>query len=390
MFGGGRNLVLSESKTARKYLEKAYAELQSAEEYGYPAEQLAASRQQVFDGLNILYDVTTIRPIVVSTWTTDDMGDTVLGPDDAAYVINSTSNTVYRVNLETGAKLIVAREGDYTTVGQYLIGAPRVLTVGGPDVLILDSLNSIFTWRPAQGDKTGRGVLKKASIPDNVTWGLGVRAIGTFVINDKQGLYNLYVVVPTAQQILKYQPAQDGTGYPKESKSKYLSVDQNVSTIDDMYVDGKIFLIDRGQLVRYDRGQISKGWTPDPPIDTIIRPLPPVYTRLTADTPAQDKGNFYAFDSQNRRIVALKKSDGSVVATYVAPLGTPWLTSIQGMFVVPETVTTSATTSAVLYWTEGSSLMMAYLDPSLAPVQTPSPSPVATKSVPSLSPTPKK
>lgn len=79
-----------------------------------------------------------------------------------------------------------------------------------------------------------------------------------------------------------------------------------------------------------------------------------------------------------------------MVATYVAPLGTPWLTSIQGMFVVPETVTTSATTSAVLYWTEGSSLMMAYLDPSLAPVQTPSPSPVATKSVPSLSPTPKK
>jgi hypothetical protein len=88
--------------------------------------------------------------------------------------------------------------------------------------------------------------------------------------------------------------------------------------------------------------------------------------------------------------VAIKKGDGSVVGTYVAPLGTPWLTSIKGLFVVPGTTTATGSTSPILYWTEGSSLMMAYLDPSLAPLPTASPSPVPTKSVPRLSPTPKK
>ncbi len=386
VFGNGRDLVTTDPKAADTYLELAFTQLQTAEQNGYPADLLTPSRQQVIDGLDRYFGVTTLHPIIVASFTTDDLGDLVLGPDGAAYLIDSTSKYVYRVNLETKATLTVTYENSVSTVGQYLVGAPTHLAVGGPDVLMLDSLNSLWTWQPALGDKTGRGVLKKVSIPDNANWGLGIRGVGAFVTNDKLGLYNLYIIVPTAQQILKYQPAQDGTGYPKDSKSPYLSLPQDVSSVDDMYVDGKIFLVDHGQLNRYDRGQVSKGWSTDLPKDKVIRPLAPIYKRVTADNPAQDKGNFYAFDSQNRRILALQKSDGAVVGEYIAPVGTPWLTSVKGMFVIPGT----STTSPILYWTEGSSLLMAYLDPDLAPAATPSPSAVATKSVASPGPSAKK
>ena len=130
-----------------------------------------------------------------------------------------------------------------------------------------------------------------------------------------------------------------------------------------MYVDGKVYLVDKGQITQYELGEVVKTWKPGSPGDQLLRPNGPVYTRLTADNSAQDQGTFYAYDGLNRRIVAFKKVDGSIVGQYVVPADSPWFSAVAGMF-----VTTAADgTNPVLYWTEGGSLMRASLNPGANP-----------------------
>ncbi len=375
VYGNVPDLTTSDPQKAAEILKDAYGQLQKAQDNGYTTAQLADSRAQVVAGLNLYYHVTTIQPNLVASFTTDDLAGAVVGPDGAGYVIDSTESTVYWVNLQTGTKLPILRAGQEIAGG--IVGNPRVLTTGGQDVLILDDFNSVWRWRPASTDKTGRGAVVKLNIPDAVTWGLGVRALGTFIINSQLGQYNLYVVVPSASQILKYPPASDGSSFPTAGRAKYLKVDQDVSKVDDMYVDGKIYLVDKGKITQWEGGQ-SQGWSPDPPGvrtgdkdgDILLRPKGPSYTRLTADNPDQDQGNLYAYDVMYRRIVAFTKSDGTFIGQYMVPPSSPLLSALKGMFVT----TSAGGANPVLYWIESGSLYGAALNPSATPANQASPS----------------
>ena len=305
-----------------------------------------------------LAGLTTIQPEVVASLGTDDLIGAVLGPpaDGAAYVLDKTVGTVNRISLDSGAKLPLIEVGHAPINGGSIVGNPRLLATGGSDVLVLDDLNSLWRWRPA--DKTGRGSLVKVNIPDSTSWGSGARAIGTFIVNPVIGQYNLYVVVPNANQIFKYASSLDGSMYPKEGRANYLSVGQDVSRVDDMYVDGKIYLVDGGKITQYELGKAVGGWSPaDPGGQT------PYYTRLAADNPARDQGTFYAYDRANKRIVAFSKTDGSFVAQYMAPGGASWFSALTGMFVTTGTGGTNPT----LYWTEAGNLMSASLARTAAP-----------------------
>ena len=249
--GNNRDLVSSEPATAAGYLEDAYSQLQIAEQNGYDPSQLAAPRAQVVAGLNRYYHVTVVQPQVVLSFLTDDLEGLVLGPDGAAYLIDNTVSTVYRVNLQTGAKAPGLTLHPPPPIGGVVVGSPRLLATGGQDVLILDSFNSLWRWHPAQGNASGRGSLIKVNIADNVNWGVGARAMGTFIVNADQNQYNFYIVVPSQHQVLKYPPSPDGSGYPQLGRINYLSVAQDVSTVDDMYVDGKVYLVDKGQITHY-------------------------------------------------------------------------------------------------------------------------------------------
>ncbi|HEU6439835.1 MAG TPA: hypothetical protein VFC12_05300 [Terriglobales bacterium] len=380
VYGKVPDLLSNDPKKAGDYLTDAFKQLKVAQDNGYPDAQLVDLQNQVTTGLNRFYNVTTIQPQVVASLGTDDLTGAVLGPpaDAAAFVLDKTVGTVYRISLDTGAKLPVVEVGHAPTNGGSIVGNPRLLATGGSDVLVLDDFNSLWRWRPA--DKTGRGSLVKVNIPDNTSWGNGARAIGTFVVNPVIGQYNLYIVVPNANQILKYPPALDGSMYPKEGRANYLSVGQDLNSVDDMYVDGKIYLVDGGKITQYELGQAGRGWSVDLPPDTqagLLRSLAPVYKRLTADNPADGVGTFYAYDSTNRRVVAFKKSDGTIVGQYIVPPTMNWFSALTGMFVVPGVGTASPT----LYWTEGSNLMRAYLGPQgQAPTASASPSANPTSS----------
>jgi hypothetical protein len=370
VIGNGKDLMSSDPVTAYQYYRDAWKELAIAQDNGYPADLLADSRAKVLSGLNRYYHVTIVQPQAVLTFGTDDLTGLVLGPDGAAYVLDNTVNKVYRVNLDTGAKIAVVTIGQEPLSGGAAVGNPRLLTTGGADVLILDAYNSLWKWHEVQGNKTGVGSLIPVFIPDQVNWGIGARAMGTFVINEAQNLYNLYIVVPSQKQIIKYTVAPDGSGYPKNSRSNYLLVAQDVMTVDDMYIDGQVYIVAGGKITQYELGQ-AHGWTvdlpPDSTGDTALRPAPK-YTRLAADNPALGQGTFYAYDVQSRRIVAFLKKDGSVVGQYMVPENTPWFTALTGMFVLPAT----GGANPILYWTEGSSLMKASLGASIGTAPLPS------------------
>ncbi|HEX7491566.1 MAG TPA: hypothetical protein VF337_07660 [Candidatus Limnocylindrales bacterium] len=370
--GHGRDLVSTDPKLAYQYLTDAYTQLGVASDNGYEPTQLTDSLTKVVADLNRYFHVTTVNPKTVLSFATDDLEGLVLGPDGAAYVLDTTTSTVYRVNLDTGARVPVVKVDQPSQDGRGLVGAPKLMTTGGGDILILDAFNSLWRWHPAPGDKTGRGSLLKVFIQDNVTWGVGPRAMGTFVVNAAQNQYNFYIVVPSQNQIMKYTPATDGSGYPTDGRVPYLTVPQDVGSLSDFYIDGNIYLVDHGKVTRYNLGQAVTGWKPDLPGDELLRQAPK-YTLIAADSLDQGTGIFYAYDNLNQRIVAFKKIDGTIVGQYMAPATTPWFTNVAGMFIVPAGGTTTVTagtsvqttttggTAPTLYWIEGGSLMSAVL-----------------------------
>ena len=71
--------------------------------------------------------------------------------------------------------------------------------------------------RPARGRRRSSGSRTPPS------WGDDIRGIGTFLRDASAGLYNLYVIDPSEEQILAYSAAKDGSGFPADP-SKRLAV----------------------------------------------------------------------------------------------------------------------------------------------------------------------
>jgi hypothetical protein len=381
VWGQGRDLLTSDPGRAVAYLEDAYTNLVVAEENGYDAASLSDLRTQVVEGLNRYYHINVIKPEIVLTFGADRLEALVLGPDDGAYVIDATNDTVYRIDLVSRAKTAVAVNGQPVTGATVVVGEPRLLATGGPDVLMLDQTNALWRWRPADGAPNG-GTLIQIKVDDSGTWGTGVRAFGTFLTNANLGQYSLYVVVPSAGQVLKYQASADGTGYYGQARQPYLQGEgHSVAQVDDIYIDGSVYLTDGGTIERFDSGQTILNWTADPPRDTVIHPDPPFYTKLSADTVAPNQGSVYAYDGKGRRVVAISKSKGLYIQQWVVPDESPYFSALKGMFVRVGPGGADPT----LFWIEGSNLMSAALAPEPEPSE--SESPGASGASPAASPT---
>jgi LysM repeat protein len=310
-----------------------------------------------------------IQPKVFAEFAPDPLTAVVLGPDDAAYVLDEITDEVYRVDLQTGARVAVVTINQ-TVPGPNkmdVVGAPTLLASGGGDVLVLDGYGKLLHWHPAAGSG-GRGVLSEVNIPDEASWGSSVPAIGTYLVNSQLGQYNLYVAVPALRQIIKYPPAPDGSGYPTAGRANYFQSDQDLSFLEDIYIDGDVYLVSAGKITKYRLGLAVNGWSPAMPPG---RGLAPYYTRLVADNSAAGEGTFYAYDSANKQIVAFSKADGAIVARYVAPAKSGLLTALTGMFVTTDAKGANPT----LYWTEGGNLMTASLNATAQPGSSATPVP---------------
>jgi hypothetical protein len=223
--------------------------------------------------------------------------------------------------------------------------------VGGRDLLILDAKNVLWRWRAS--NDAGRGTTTKVPVNGASQWGDDILGIGTYVRVPSRGLYNLYVVDPSEQQIRAYPPANDGGGFPAKS-SAWLATARDVDKMTSMYIDGDIYVTENGLLDRYTSGK-SDGWEPSTPGDDLLRPTSNV-TLLTGSGGRND-GRIYAYDKANARVLAYDKRSGDYVGQFRLAEGDGW-TDLRAMYVIDGVEEQPDT----LLWLSGNAVNQAVLE----------------------------
>jgi hypothetical protein len=373
--GPGIDLVADDPDQALELLTHAYEQIEIAEEADVSETVVDPLRQRAVSALDRLYGVTPVRSETLFTFIPEEGGDPVelrgmtRGPDGMPYVIDRTTRAVYRVDLRARKATIVARVG--MEQGGATFSNARYLGVGGPDLLILDAKNVLWRWRPA--DDEGNGTLTRVRVQGSTSWGDDITGFNTFLRDASRGLYNLYVTDPSEQQIRAYSPAADGSGFPA-APTAWLATARDLTRLGSTYVDGDVFAIDGGTVVRFVSGR-DDGWNPGAPQDLLLRPAP-AYT-LVAGAGERRVGNVYAFDKPNARIVALDKTDGAYRGQYRLAGGAQDWSDLRAMYIIagieegPPTVV----------WLSKNGVHQAVLEavPDVAPDATPSASPAAVE-----------
>ncbi len=368
VFGPGIDLVRDDPQKANRLLTDAYQQLQTAKDKGIAETMIAPLRSQVLGGFDRIYHVLTVASSVLFSFEKSipkaNLTALVTGPDGAPYVLEKTTKTVYRIDLKAKKATVVLRNGQVAAGTK--AAEPKMLATGGLDLLILDTKNVLWRWRPA--DTKGTGTLSRVSVNGSSGWGTDVKAIGTFLRGDpEQALYNLYVVDPSEKQILRYSPAADGSGYPA-APTGFLATAQALDDVDGLFIDGDVYMAEGGAIKRFVAGQAG-GWQVSDPGDTLLRPSPH-YVDLTSPGDRQ-AGILYGYDQSNARIIAIDKASGAFKEQYRVTLDPGWK-DLRGMYVVPGADGDPAT----LYWIDGRRLLSSVLTPVAVP--TPSPGASAT------------
>ena len=383
--GPGIDLVTDDAGQALTLLTDAHRQLDLAAAANVSAVVIAPLRQQAEAGLDRLYGVVPVAATnLIAFQPVDgaipvDLSAMVRGPDGNPYVIDRATKTVYRIGLKTKSATVVTKNGTKTKYGT--VATPRFLAAGGQDLLILDSKNVLWRWRPS--DDTGKGTLTKVTLNGYASLGDDILGINTFLRVGTRGLYNLYVVDPSEQQIRVYSPAADGSGFPPPNPAAWLTTARDVSHMTSTYVDGDVFVADGGSLVRFVGGK-SEGWDAKTPKDLLLRPAPS-YSIVAAGTPRRE-GAIYGFDGPNSRVVALAKVDGKYVAQYRLAGGLKDWSDMRAMYVIAGANGEPAT----LVWMSRDGIAQAILVavPDAAPLVSPSaaPSPSLAPPTPSKKP----
>jgi len=353
--GPGIDLVTDDPTQALKLLTDAYQQLQTATAAKVSPSVVGPLQSQVNAGLDRLYGVVPVASTALYTFKPAagappfDLSAMVQGPDGNPYVIDRTSKAVYRVNLKNKTATLVAKSGTKTKAGT--VATPRFLGVGGQDLLILDSKNVLWRWRPA--DDTGKGTLTKPTLQGAASLGDDILGINTFLRPGTRGLYNLYIVDPSEQQIRAYSPAADGGGFPAKP-TDWLATARDVSKMTSTFVDGDIYVADGGSLFKYTAGK-DGGWAAKAPKDLLLRPAP-TYS-IVAAGPARAQGAIYGFDLPNARLIAVAKADGTYQSQYRLAVGARDWSDLRAMYIVPG----SADGPATLVWMSSTGVSQAIL-----------------------------
>ena len=387
--GPGIDLITDAPDKALELLTDAHEQLDIAAAARVSASVIAPLRAQAVAGLDRLYGVVPVASTRLHTFKPAegaapiDLGAIVRGPDGVPYVIDRSTKTVYRYNLKTKTATVVVRNGQKNKAGT--VATPRYLAVGGQDLLIMDSKNALWRWRPA--DDSGKGTLTRVTLEGAASLGDDIMGINTFDRPGTRGLYNLYVVDPSEQQIRAYAPSADGGGFPPPNPSAWLKTARDVSKMTSTYVDGDIFAADSGDLVRFVTG-VNEAWDAKAPKDSMLRPAP-VYSIVASGSPRRE-GEILGYDKPNARIVALSKTDGAYRAQYRLAGGLQGWSDLRGMYVVAGTSDQPST----LIWLSSDGINQAILAavpdinpiPTAGPSSKPSASPVKTTPKPTKKP----
>jgi hypothetical protein len=387
--GPGIDLITDDRGQALRLLTEAYQQLDKAKAANISDREVEPVRSEVVAGLDRLFVVVPVTSSDLFVFKPAqgapafDLTTLVLGPDSVPYVIDKASKTVYRIDLKRKRAVAIARAG--RPVAGTRMAEPRFLAVGSRDLLILDAKNVLWRWRAS--NDAGRGTTNRVQVNGSTGWGDDIRAIGTYVRPNTRGLYNLYVVDPSEQQVRSYPPASDGGGFPARF-SPWLKTARPIDKVTSMYIDGDVYMTEGGTLERFTSGQAGD-WKPGTPGDELLRSAPGY--GLVTGAGERGQGRVYAYDPENARLLAFAKGDGKYVEQYRLAEGDGWA-DLRGMYVIAGVEDQPAT----LVWLSADGIHQAVLtavpaegSPGASGSPSPSgPAPSASGTTPSASTTP--
>ena len=285
-----------------------------------------------------------------------DLAAIVEGPGLVPYILDRASQAVYQVDPVDGTTAAVVRAGD--RVGDRIVGSPRVMTVGGPTLFVLDDRGVLWAW-----GLDGGGTLRPLTLVGEGVGRDDVSVAGTFC-RDRPAcrLNNLYLVDPSDRMIWAYAPAAQGIGYPA-APSRWLRDSRDVADATSLYVDGDLYFAQRGAIARFTAGAAA-GWA----AAALEGQEGTTAYRHLASAAARDVGTLFANDAAGGRVVALAKADGRALAAYGSRSGEPDVGGLRGMY-----VTASDAAGATLWWIDEAAVHRSTL---AAPPGQPAPSPL--------------
>ncbi|HEU5202773.1 MAG TPA: hypothetical protein VFU17_00610 [Candidatus Limnocylindrales bacterium] len=380
--GPGVDLIEAEPGRAEELLTEAYEQLSVASRNGIRSTTLEPLRLRTVANLDRLYGVVTVgsRPVYTFEPKEDkpptDLKAVVRGPDGATFVLDASTKTVWRVDFKDKKATAAVKAGQKARGGT--VETPRLIAVGLRDLLVLDSKNQLWRWRAA--NKSGKGTVTEIRVNGASSWGDDIMALGTFERIASEGLYNLYVVDPSEEQILAYSPARDGSGFPG-APTQWLSTTRATNTMSALHIDGDLFTLENGAITRFVSGK-NDGWEGAAPRDTLLRSAPN-YT-LMAGAGERRNGVVYGFDRRNARLIAVDKADGHYVAQYRLAGGADGWEDMRGFYVAPSGDDPEA--PPMIVWISGDAVHQATLEQiSKGPTASPGPS-GAPSAAPSAAP----
>ena len=329
--GPGIDLIADDRDEALRLLSDAYQQLDKAKDAKISDREIDPVRSDVVAGLDRLYGMVDVTSTDIFTFKPAegapafDLRALVLGPDSAPYVIDRASKSVFRIDLKRKRAVAIARSG--RRFGNTRMAEPKFLAVGGRDLLIVDAKNVVWRWRAS--NDAGKGTTNRLTVNGSTQWGNDILAVGTYLRDRSRGLYNLYAVDPSAQQILAYPPSSDGGGFPSKP-SKWLATARSVDKMTSIYIDGDMYVTEGGVLERFTSGKTSD-WNAASPGDAILRPAPA--STIVAGAGERYKGRVYTYDPESARVIAHEKQDGRFVGQYRLADDPGWAI-VRGMYVI--------------------------------------------------------
>ena len=332
---GGR-LLIGDPVQATGLLRQAWTDLQHATTSGIPRSRTAPLEATIRAGLDSLYLNAAPRTSTLYSFSDpQDIKAMTVGPRGDVYYIgpasDGTGSSVWRLN-DKGTKVYeIIKTGDGRGEG---IATPRLLRAQGTgqsdDLLVVDARGDLWRWR--QYDDKTNGNLATKRIPGQQVWGSDVLDISTLTVSALRGTYNLYVLDPSLDQILKYSPTLDGNQFSSAVDNYLSTADESVADYLRLYVDSYVYTLTASNVVKHSSGRPQSYSLATPPDDGDLRPGHTY--RLIDGTGLPASGRLYVYDEKWDRILVFLKSDGSYVEQWSTKgAGLPSMADIRGMFV---------------------------------------------------------
>jgi hypothetical protein len=237
--GPGIDLIEAEPEHASELLTEAYEQLSVASRNGIQAATIEPLREQTIEGLDRLSGVVPVSSTDLYTFKPKegkppiDLKAAVRGPDGATFVLDASTKTVWRVDLKNkkaDGRRQVGPEGAWRNRRH---ATPHRRRWARPARARFEE-RAVALARCQQGRQGHR---YEDQVQGASSWGDDILSIGTFVRIASEGLYNLYVVDPSEQQIKAYSPARDGSGFPGKH-TNWLATDRATDTMSALHIDG--------------------------------------------------------------------------------------------------------------------------------------------------------